>query len=142
MWSLTWCMTEALCLAHFEYSFSKQTSHLNAFISLAPYAFPLFCIVCLPVFALLYSKQVIIAKALLSLALGIDLVQNIRDVSPHQTDFSQVRGGFKLGLIYVICFNLLVICLITLAVIFGRAGFVEFGGWLIDIALAISAKRE
>lgn len=119
---------------HFEYAFSKQTAHLNSFISLAPYTFPLFSIVSLIGFALLYSKEPLVARALLSTGFGIDLVQNAKDIGPHQTDFSEVRGGFLIGMIYVVSFNLVVFCLLSLLIIFGKAGFLEFGAWMLATA--------
>ena len=36
----------------------------------------------------------------------MDCIMNARDISPHQTDFTEVRGGYPLGLVYVIAMNL------------------------------------
>ena len=117
---------------HFEYTYTKATSHLNAFISLAPYTFPLFLIGSLPLAVLLYSKDPLVARYLMSFALGIDLLQSAEDVGPYQTDFSQLRGGFFIGLIYVICFNFVLSCIVTIAIVFGHHAFLDFGSWLIE----------
>jgi len=89
----------------FEFAYTKETAHMNAFIALAPYFLPLFSIVGLvlsvPFF---YSNQLVIQVAL-GVGFGIDLHHNFKDVSPYQTDFADLTGGFKVGLIYVCLAN-------------------------------------
>lgn len=125
---------------HFEYSFSKSTSHLNACISLAPYTFPLFFLFSLLVAALIYTRDQVIAHGIVVVALGADLALNAKDVSPYQTDFSEVRGGFRIGLIYVLCFNVLVLSLVSLVVIFGFDSLLDLGKWLFELALRYTQK--
>ena len=117
---------------HFQYAYSKDTSHLNAFISLAPYTFPLFSLAVLPLVAILYSKDITLAKGLVSVALGIDLVLNVKDAGPYQTDFSEVRGGFFIGFVYMVCFNFVLAALISVVLVFGYTAFVNYGLWLIS----------
>ena len=121
---------------HFEYTFTKQTSHLNAFISLAPYTFPIFSLAFLPLAILMFSKDPVIARYMMSCALGIDLLQSAEDVGPYQTDFSELRGGFFVGIIYVVCFNFILTCLVTIAIVFGYPAYQDFGYWLISYASA------
>ena len=118
---------------HFEYTFSKDTSHMNAFISLAPYTFPLFSLVSLVLVALLYTKEPELARAIMSCALGIDLIQNARDVSPYQTDFSEVRGGFFIALVYVCCFNFILTSIVSIWAVYDFSGFMEVGSWIVQV---------
>ncbi|MEZ4754223.1 MAG: M50 family metallopeptidase [Bdellovibrionota bacterium] len=91
---------------HFEYSYTKSTAAYNAFISLAPYMVPLFSFPVLLISLLLIFDHQIVIVCILGVVYGMDCLMNFRDISPIQTDFTEVRGGFYLGLAYVIAMNL------------------------------------
>lgn len=94
---------------HFEYAYSEKTARYNAFVALAPYWVPLFLIVGGGTSALvLQDKQSFHLTMLLSFFYGIDATLNLRDISPHQSDFTGIMGGFKFGLAYVIIVNIFI----------------------------------
>ncbi len=85
---------------HFQYEYTKDTARYNAFISLAPYCFPLFTVPLLGIAAWLIPDRTLAVLAV-GVALGADLQCGWRDVGPYQTDFSDLRGGYFIGLVYV-----------------------------------------
>ncbi|RIL07653.1 MAG: hypothetical protein DCC75_09850, partial [Proteobacteria bacterium] len=44
------------------------------------------------------------------------------DISPHQTDFINIRGGFKVGLWYVAAFNLTFVSFVVAWAMLGWLG--------------------
>ena len=86
---------------HFEYAYSKQTAHFNAMIALAPYFVPLITIPLLAMSVVAFYQYHRLIVLIGSLAYGVDLFSNIRDIDPRQTDFSVIRGGFFVGLSYI-----------------------------------------
>jgi len=109
---------------HFEYSFTKETAAWNAFISLAPYWFPLFTIPALMVAAAGWHGNHLIMVACAGLAFGADCSLNFRDVAPHQTDFTNLRGGFTVGVAYTAVMNLTLGTILIAWVLGGREGLV------------------
>lgn len=107
---------------HFEYAYSSRTARYNAFISLAPYWIPLFTLLFLLIASAAFGSRPTWIMAALGFGYGIDLVCNMRDVSPHQTDFSLIRGGFVVGLIYVIAINLMILSILLTYVFAQHAG--------------------
>jgi hypothetical protein len=108
---------------HFEYAYSKETSHYNAFISLAPYIVPLFTFIA-GLLALAFGRtDHIIAVAIIGAGYGIDLVLNLRDISPIQTDITEIRGGYKVGLLYISAWNFLLLGVVLAWVFHGIDGF-------------------
>jgi hypothetical protein len=89
----------------FTYAYSKRSAAFNAFISLAPYWFPLGLIISLIVGAMFWRQDPFGLLFVLGIGIGIDLVLNIRDISPYQTDFKVIRGGFTTGFWYVVAMN-------------------------------------
>lgn len=90
----------------FEYKYSKQSAPYNAFIALAPYYLPIFTLLSiLTGYATIPSEHKYLAL-LIGVGSGLDGEQNTRDISPHQTDFSNLLGGYKVGLLYVFAMNL------------------------------------
>lgn len=96
----------------FEYSYSRQTAHMNAFIALAPYCLPLTTTLTLVVGVIFLRDQQTFLALILAAALGADLVLNFRDAGPHQTDFSELVGGFVLGFYYTLLTNFLFFLLV------------------------------
>jgi hypothetical protein len=103
----------------FEYSYTKETAHFNFLIALAPYIIPVFTFVAgLLVFAVnpdAHWKAV----ALLGVGYGADLLLNLRDISPIQTDISLIRGGYRFGVSYIAAWNLTIL---SLVIAWGSAG--------------------
>ncbi|HMO02301.1 MAG TPA: hypothetical protein PKD37_06405 [Oligoflexia bacterium] len=92
---------------HFEYSYTKETAHMNSLIALAPYWLPMFTIISIALGGIFLGKdQMITYKIIVGLAAGIDASLNFRDISPIQTDINQIRGGYRVGLGYIIAMNL------------------------------------
>ncbi len=110
---------------YFQYEYTKKSAKFNAFIALAPYFLPLFTIFTLgislvPQFSAFHG----LAIALVGVGYGTDLSLNFRDVSPYQTDFSMIHGGYRVGLVYVLCINFVIALLLLIWVLKG------FVGWL------------
>jgi len=104
---------------HFQYEYTKDTARYNAFISLAPYCFPLFTVPTLIAASWLIPDRTV-AVLLVGVALGSDLQSGWRDVGPYQTDFSDLRGGYFIGLVYVTAAS---IALSTLLIAWSAAGW-------------------
>lgn len=121
----------------FSYSYTKETEHYNAFISLAPYWFPLFT---LPVFIVglfFVATKFTLFLLLLGVAYGIDCRINVRDISPIQTDFSNILGGFLVGLGYVIAMNAVIFSIVSAWVSQGFFGlkYLLYGLWRVVVNL-------
>lgn len=99
---------------HFEYEFTQETGRFNPFIALAPYFLPLCTAPALLVALTVFQDERAYQLALVGLCAGMDLLLCLRDISPHQTDFSAIRGGYYIGLSYVIAINLIFWCVITI----------------------------
>jgi len=107
---------------HFVYSYTKKTAHLNALISLAPYILPLFTVVGALVALALLRDQRLVAVALVGTCYGVDLVLNIRDISPIQSDISDIRGGYGVGLLYIFAWNLAIFAPLLAWILQGSPG--------------------
>lgn len=123
---------------HFEYAYSKESEHHNATISLAPYWLPLFTV---PLFMFGIHDFVPYESLILVIGIGygIDLVCGLRDVSPHQTDFSGIRGGFVVGLSYVVLMHLVIFTFLVAWAYQGSLGlkYMFYGLW--NTALGFAA---
>ncbi len=97
----------------FEYEYTKDTAKYNAFISLAPYFLPLFVILLIPFWGFRFGWGEATRVLILSAAWAIDLTTGVRDISPHQTDFKDIVGGFRVGIIYVVFMNILIAMILT-----------------------------
>jgi hypothetical protein len=110
---------------YFEYAYSKETKHFNAFISLAPYIVPVFTFVAALLAFATARHQHIAAVLLVGFGYGIDLVLNIRDISPVQTDLSLIRGGYRIGVLYVVAWNVLIFGFLTAWILGGISGWMH-----------------
>lgn len=108
----------------YEYSYTKSTAHLNAFIALAPYWFPLLTIPA-ALFALTGTSSYEAIRIILGVAFAIDIYTGFKDLGPHQTDLSNIRGGIVLAIPYIILMNLLTSTVILTWAIAGKEGFSE-----------------
>jgi hypothetical protein len=107
---------------YFEYAYSKETKHFNAFISVAPYIVPVFTFVAGLIAFALFRHEHMLATLVVGIGYGMDLVLNIRDISPIQTDLNLLRGGYRLGVLYVTAWNVLIFGLLLAWVLKGGAG--------------------
>ncbi|MCB0317447.1 MAG: hypothetical protein KDD56_01735 [Bdellovibrionales bacterium] len=125
---------------HFEYAYTKSTAAYNAFISLAPYWVPLFS---LPVTAIswIFLRDLhYLLTAVLGICYGMDFLMNIRDISPHQSDFTETRGGFNVSIIYVIAMNLTIFSYYAAFISQGISGFKLITFKLAEIMLHLIAN--
>ncbi|RMG42814.1 MAG: hypothetical protein D6719_05325 [Candidatus Dadabacteria bacterium] len=90
---------------HFEYQYTKATEEYNAFIALAPYFFPLFTLPALGISLIFWYHNHAALVFAAGVGYGLDSLLNIRDIGPHQTDFTVIKGGFRVGLLYVVAMN-------------------------------------
>ena len=130
---------------HFVYSYTKDTSHYNAFISLAPYCVPILTItmfviaICLRVD---HRYQALIVGA----GYGGDILLNWRDISPVQTDITMIRGGYTIGLLYIFAWNLAVLGVLAVWIFHGWAGIgmliAEFGRFFLSLHNVVNAKPQ
>jgi len=90
----------------YEYSYTKRTAHLNAFIALAPYWLPLLTF---PMaFLALAIRSPEGARLLIGATCCIDLICGVKDLGPHQSDLRNIRGGTLLASSYVLLMNLMI----------------------------------
>lgn len=93
---------------HYQYSYTKSTAHYNAFISLAPYITPVFTFFGVVIALVFLRHDRDIAALVVGLGYGMDILLNMRDISPIQTDISLIRGGYTMGLAYIAAWNFLI----------------------------------
>ena len=124
---------------HFKYEYTKESAKYNALISLAPYILPIFTFVACLLSIPLYYKSLDAVIVVLGVGYGCDLLMNIRDIGPHQTDFSDLRGGFKVGLIFVIAFNISTFTILGSWIAYGFDGIGYLLACYWDVMLPIVA---
>lgn len=107
---------------HYQYSYTKSTAHYNAIISLAPYITPVFTFFGVFIALIFFRNERDIAALVVGLGYGIDILLNMRDISPIQTDISLIRGGYNVGLAYIAAWNLLIAGLVLAWAFHGIAG--------------------
>jgi hypothetical protein len=130
----------------YTYQFSKKTRSFNAFISLAPYCLPLFTFVTFLTALLTLRENHIAAVALVGLGYGIDLTINVRDISPIQTDLTNISGGYRVGLAYIAAWHFALLGVLLSWVFEGLLGVQalgsEFGRLFIEIHAASLPPNE
>ena len=119
----------------FEYEYTKDTAAYNAFIALAPYFFPLFTFFALALSLIGWRSRHELAVCITGMGYGCDLFMNTRSVSPHQSDFQQIRGGYKAGFLYVIAATLAIFFILAAWVSDGASGIIATGRTLFEIAV-------
>lgn len=115
---------------HFEYEYTKKTAAYNAFIFLAPYYFPLTSIVALGLSALFIWGEPLPLLFVIGASVGVDLELGLRDIGPHQTDFTSLRGGYVIGLYYVTVMNLVIWSLLLTVALEREQGLILLGNTL------------
>lgn len=108
---------------HFKYEYTKHSQKYNALISLAPYFLPVFTFIAGLIAIPLYYRSLEAVLLVLGVGYGLDLLLNARDISPRQTDFSDIRGGFLVGLLFVLAMNVCIFTMLGSWVAYGFDGF-------------------
>ena len=125
---------------HFEYEYTKRTEAYNAFIYLAPYYFPVLSVAAALVTLPLFWRNPLVWSSAIAAGFAGDMELAVRDIGPHQTDFQNLRGGFPLGLFYVIMMNLVLATTLISALLMGRDGLLVLGrslwDWMVDLVAA------
>jgi len=93
----------------FSYEYTRQSAKYNALIALAPYFFPLFSIPALLVGLVFFIENHQHLVLVLAIGFGCDLFMNIRDISPVQTDITNITGGYYVGVLFIVAFNLVLL---------------------------------
>lgn len=122
---------------HFTYAHTKRAAEYNAFISLAPYWLPLFTLPMIAVSLTLFPHNHSLACFLIGLAYGGDCLLNFRDISPIQTDLTEIRGGYFVACFFVLVMNLALGSMLIawiLQRVFGLK-FLLYGLWKISLHL-------
>jgi hypothetical protein len=110
---------------HLVYSYTKKTAHFNAFIALAPYIVPLATFVAILLSIAIAPGDTLAAVIIVGLGYGADLLLNARDISPVQTDISHIRGGYGVGLLYILAWNLAIAAIVLAWAFQGWSGIAE-----------------
>ena len=120
---------------HFEYEYTQRTSAYNAFISLAPYWFPLFGLLSVLVAAAMFAHCHILMVMTVGLGMGVDALLNTRDISPRQSDISNIRGGYAVGIAYIFFINMAILGVAANWVLAGLGGleFMLTRLWLLGL---------
>ena len=124
----------------FAYEYTRKTAHMNAFINIAPYVFPLFTLLLLGLGALWFPLASMPLLVLGSLGFGMDCYAHIRDVGPHQSDFQRLRGGYPIGLSFVVLVNATVFIVLLFWVLYGPSGWAKWLEGLLRIAYGVSSS--
>ncbi len=124
---------------HFKYAYSKESAHHNATISLAPYWLPIFTF---PLFFFGYNDFVPFDSLviLVGIGYGADLCCGIRDIAPHQTDLTEIRGGFWISIFYLLLMHIVIFTFIVAWVYQGSLGlrYMFYGLWNTAMGFAVN----
>ncbi len=110
---------------HYKYEYTKETEKYNALISLAPYFLPTFLFLAIVINVLFYLSTQSVLIVILGIGYGIDLKKNWADVSPIQTDFTGIRGGYYVGLVFVFLINIAIGSFLLIWVMQQNAGVAQ-----------------
>ena len=121
----------------FRYAYTESTAHMNAFISLAPYLLPLISMVAIPVALLFLGFSDPLIAIVIGVSFGIDLLLNVRDISPHQTDLTEVIGGYWISIWYVMVVNVALWSVVTTFGVSGLEGLRILGAGLWSVMAGV-----
>lgn len=121
----------------FEYEYTKETAAYNAFIALAPYFFPLFTICALVIALIGWRHEHALATAVVGIGYGADIFLNTCAISPVQTDFSSLRGGYPVGLAYVTLITTALFFVLATWVTNGFPGYLSLFGDMLALGLQL-----
>ncbi len=120
-----------------QYEYTKQTAHYNAFIALAPYILPICTFIGILLTLAVGSSNPRVPLVIIGICYGIDLLMNARDISPVQSDIHLIRGGFYVGLLYILSWNMLIAALAFAWAFNGLLGIGELGTVILKIFVAL-----
>lgn len=92
------------------YEYTKKTRIYNALIALAPYYLPLFTIIITGIACIFWWGNHAAIMTFAAIGYGADFYLGVADIGPHQTDFTNIEGGYYVALVYVVSIN---ICIAT-----------------------------
>ena len=110
---------------HFEYEYSSETAKHNALIQSAPYWLPLFTLVAFPVSIFIAPPEITVI--VLGASYGADVYLGASDIGPYQTDLTGIRGGFGVGLIFVLAMNSMISSFVVLWALGGNPAVFNWG---------------
>jgi len=108
---------------YFRYEYTNHTAHMNAFINIAPYVFPLFSLVFMGLSACFLISDSYLTVFIVGMGFGIDVYAHARDLGPHQSDLQLLKGGYTVGVSFVLLANAWVFFLLLF---FSNAGWKGF----------------
>ncbi len=127
---------------YFEYSYTDETAAYNAFINLAPYCLPLITACAIGAGLLFFRNNHHLFVFFVGCGVGADSVMNFRDIHFAQSDIYLIRGGFFVGLLYIVCANLVVFSLVGIWVSSGIVGFDILISYWFNLVKAWMAARH
>lgn len=86
---------------HVQYSYTKANAHYNAMIALAPYWLPLFTAPAALTMLFPFGASPL-GLVLIATCYTVDTLTGLEDIHPRQSDINLIRGGFVVGLSYLI----------------------------------------
>jgi hypothetical protein len=104
-------------IGYFQFKYAEKNRHFNALIALAPYYLPMFTVLGAVFMLLYYYHYRKWSTMLLGFGYGIDLVLNLRDISPFQTDLTRIRGGYSVAVAFIVLAQLALATLLSYWVI-------------------------
>ncbi len=120
-----------------QYEYTKQTAHYNAFIALAPYILPICTFIGILLTLAVGSRNPRVPLVIIGICYGIDLLMNARDISPVQSDIHLIRGGFYVGLLYILSWNMLIAALAFAWAFNGLLGISELVTVILKLFVAL-----
>jgi hypothetical protein len=120
-----------------QYEYTEQTAHYNAFIALAPYILPLSTFIGILTTLAISPSDPRVPLIIIGVSYGIDLLMNARDISPIQSDIHLIRGGFYVGLLYIISWNMITTALTFAWAFNGFSGITELVHVLAKLFIAL-----
>jgi hypothetical protein len=123
---------------YFQFKYDQRNKHFNALIALAPYYLPVFTVLGAVFMALYFYRYKVWLSMILGFGYGIDLVLNLRDISPIQSDLTRIRGGYSVAVAFIVLAQLALASLVSYWVIAQMAGIRYLGAvyWEIIQSLA------
>ncbi len=122
----------------FTFAYSKRSAAYNAFIMIAPYWLPVFTILICGLSVSVWLKDHFWAACFAGLGAGMDFLLNVRDISPIQTDLTNIRGGYRVAVGYIICINIVVLSFLFAWVLKSWGGVQELIAFLFHWLVALA----
>ena len=107
---------------HVHYEAYKDRLHLEPFVAMAPYFFPLFSLPILIGSFFLDAFYPTAALYCLGIFYGLDLTTGYREITSYQSDLKRIYGGFIATRAFLVAVNSLYLSLILFWALAGRQG--------------------